>query len=122
MTIYNTKGEVTKRADVEQMTLQELQTAVEKDGKLLFGCKGKIYDVTTNENYMKKYTYMKFVGKDASVALAKMNFDNGQLMDTEKFHWSRNLDQQEMKILEDWCHNFDNKYMVVGHIKNDGGS
>ena len=39
------------------------------------GCKGKIYDVTSNEMYAKGMTYNCFIGKDASVALAKMKFD-----------------------------------------------
>ena len=62
--------------------------------------------------------YNVFAGKDASVALAKMNFAL-DLMDTNKYHWSKNLNENEMKILDNWVDFYTKRYKVVAKIKYD---
>lgn len=54
-----------------EMTLQELSTC----GKQYLGCKGRIFDVSSNDMYGPNGGYNLFIGKDSSVALAKMKFD-----------------------------------------------
>ena len=100
------------------MTLAELASIHKADGRLLIGCKSKIYDVTANEMYAPGQTYFCFVGRDASVALAKMKFD-AEFLDSKKLHWSKDLNKDESKILDDWDKKFQGKYKVVGMILDD---
>ena len=46
----------------------------------MLGCKGRVFEVSSNEMYRKDGPYNLFVGKDASVALSKMKF-NKEFMD-----------------------------------------
>lgn len=73
------------------MSLDELAAIHKADGRLLIGCKGKIYDVTSNEMYGPGQGYHCFVGRDASVALGKMKF-NPEFLDPKQLHWSKDLD------------------------------
>ena len=48
----------------------------DEDKEFLVGCKGHIFNVGTNPDmYGEGAGYNVFVGKDSSVALAKMKFD-----------------------------------------------
>ena len=86
---------------------------------MLLGCKGHVFDVSANsEMYGKGTGYNVFIGKDASVALAKMKF-NKEFMDPAQLHWSQDLNEQELNILEDWLSRFVQKYKLVGYIAND---
>ena len=100
------------------MSLDELAAIHKSDGRLLIGCKGKIYDVSSNDMYAPGQGYHLFVGKDASVALGKMKF-NPEFLDPKQLHWSKDLDKEELKILDDWVKKFDEKYQIVGQIKED---
>jgi predicted heme/steroid binding protein len=73
------------------MSLEELAAIHRTDGRLLIGCKAKIYDVSSNEMYAPGAGYNCFVGKDASVALGKMKF-NPEFLDPKQMHWSKDLD------------------------------
>jgi predicted heme/steroid binding protein len=100
------------------MTLEELAAIYKTDGRLLIGCKSKIYDVSSNEMYAPGQGYNCFVGKDASVALGKMQF-NPEYLDPSQLHWSKDLNKEETKILDDWAKKFDGKYTIVGRILDD---
>jgi len=52
------------------------------------------------------------------VALAKMKF-NQEFLDPSQLHWSRDLDEQELNVLEDWVDRFEGKYELVAYIKDD---
>jgi predicted heme/steroid binding protein len=103
---------------IGDMSLEELAAIHKSDGRLLIGCMGKIYDVSSNEMYAPGQGYNCFIGKDASVALAKMKF-NPEFLDPKQLHWSKDLDKEELKILEDWAKKFDGKYQIIGQIKDD---
>ena len=104
---------------VPDVTLDQLQERCSDDKEFLIGCKGRIFDVSENEMYGKDGGYNLFVGKDASVALSKMKF-NKEFMDPSQLHWKKDIDLEELNILEDWLIKFNGKYPVVGYIKEDG--
>ena len=88
----------------------------EGEGRLLIGCMDQVHDMSANaEMYGPEGPYNCFVGKDASVPLAKMKFD-AELFDLKKHHWTM-LDEKELKILQDWAKKFDAKYPVVGRLE-----
>ena len=75
---------------IQQPKLNELPTmsyeelSQHRDGeKVYVGLKGVVFDVSSNEVYREGGGYHVFAGKDASVALAKMNFAD-ELMDPTK--------------------------------------
>ena len=102
----------------KDMSLDELAAIYKTDGRLLIGCKGKIFDVSENEMYGPNGGYHLFVGKDASVALGKMQF-NPEFLDPKQLHWSKDLNKEELKILDDWETKFIGKYKIVGKILED---
>jgi len=104
-----------KIASKPQMTIDDLNTC----GLQYLGCKGRIFDVSSNEMYGPDGGYNLFVGKDSSVALAKMKFDK-EFLDPSELHWSSDLNTSELNILEDWLVKFYEKYPLVGYIKDDG--
>ena len=83
---------IEKRSGVREMSLEELAGAMEGGGGHLIGCKGRVFDVSSNEMYAPGQSYHLFVGKDASVALSKMKF-NKEFLDPSQLHWSRDLDE-----------------------------
>ena len=102
------------------MSLNELASTLEKEGKLYLGCKGKIYDVSEGESfYGKGAGYHLFIGNDSSVALAKMDF-NPEYMDPSQMHWQRDLNEEELNVLEEWVELYERKYTHVAYIKDDG--
>jgi hypothetical protein len=52
------------------------------------------------------------------VALAKMNFAD-ELMDHTKNHWSKNLNEAEMKVLDEWVVFYQKRYPVVARLAED---
>lgn len=102
------------------MSLGELAEAMEKDGSLFLGCKGRVFDVSSREDfYGKEGGYHLFVGKDSSVALGKMQFD-AEFLDPSQMHWSRDLNEEELQVLDEWVEKFESKYALVAYIKDDG--
>eukprot|EP00793_Prasinoderma_coloniale_P005139 PRCOL_00000900-RA len=81
---------------------------------LLVGCKSNIYDMAKGKDfYGKGGPYNCFAGRDASVALAKMAFNEEYLAaDWENYKMS----QSESDILDDWEKKFATKYPLVGKI------
>ena len=59
-----------------------------------------------------------FSGRECSVCLAKMNFAQ-ELMDPEKNHWKKCLNEQEKGVLEGWAVFFEGKYEVVGLMEDE---
>lgn len=75
-----------KRAGLPDITLEEL-AARANDTNLLLGCRGIVFDVSSNaEAYGPGLAYNVFIGKDATVALAKMKFD-AEFLDPNIIHW-----------------------------------
>lgn len=65
-----------RKEGLPEITLEELSGALEKDGRLLIGCKGMVFDVSARPDFYGKGSgYHLFVGFDSSVSLAKMKFD-----------------------------------------------
>ena len=96
---------VSKKAGIPDYSLEKL--AEESSAtKLLIGCKGRIFDASSNLMYGPEGSYNLFVGVDASVALAKMRFDK-EFLDPSLHHWSRDLDEKELNILEEWVVKFE---------------
>jgi predicted heme/steroid binding protein len=83
--------------------------------KLLVGIKGYVFDVSGKDVYMGGGGYQVFAGKDASCALAKMKFDD-ELMDPSRNHWSKDLNEKEMKVLNDWVDYYAKRYPIVGKV------
>ena len=97
--------------------MSESELRNHRDGpQVLVGIKGHVFDVTGKEVYMEGGSYRAFAGRDASVALAKMNFAD-DLMDPSKHHWSTSLNQDEMKILDDWVKFYKDRYPVVAMLE-----
>merc|ERR1712091_496347 len=112
---------VERRPDVKrEMTLEELADAKRKELKLLICCKGCIFDVSDNSVYQGSGAYQMLVGKDASVALAKMNRDNlFDMLDPKKYHWTKDLNEAELRTLDQWIERFTQKYSIVAYLKDD---
>ena len=82
------------------MTYEELAKYSQGD-KIYLACKGLIFDVSDCEMYKEKGNYRCFAGKDASVALAKMNFGD-DLMNPKLNHWRKSVNEVEMIMLDNW--------------------
>jgi membrane-associated progesterone receptor component len=82
--------------------------------KSFIGCNGWAFDVTGAEMYTKGGPYGLFAGRDASVALAKMSFEENDLesSDVSKL----NYDQKD--TLEQWELRFRMKYRIAGRISD----
>ncbi|TNV82448.1 hypothetical protein FGO68_gene4123 [Halteria grandinella] len=108
--------------EIQELTPYSVEElAKHKTGaKLLVGIKGLVFDVSGKDVYMAGGGYQVFVGKDASCALAKMNF-NDDLMDPSKNHWKNSLNEKEMKILNDWVEYYAKRYKIVGRIVYEEG-
>ena len=65
---------VTKKAGIPDYSLEQLARESSAT-KLLLGCKGRVFDASSNLMYGPEGSYNMFIGVDASVALAKMQFD-----------------------------------------------
>ena len=98
---------------VPKFTKDQLKQACEEGENIWIGCKGKIYDVKDNKMYSKDGSYNLFVGKDSSVALGKMEFDDSHFQK----NWKTDLSEKELKILQEWEARFEKKYPVVGLLK-----
>ena len=63
-------------------------------------------------------SYNSFIGKDASVSLAKMDFKE-EYMDPKIMHWRTALSIRELDQLEYWVGKFSQKYQIVAYIAED---
>ena len=79
-----------------------------------------VFDVSARADFYGPGSgYHLFVGFDSSVSLAKMKFDM-DYRDPSKFHWSRDLNEDELNVLEEWVVKYEKTYKVIGYIKDDG--
>lgn len=94
------------------MTLDDLSKYNGRDGKaILFAADGWIWDASQSESFQESYGFFK--GADASVALAKMSMDPG---DVNRTDWE-DLSEKELESLHSWTKYFHEKYFIVGKLK-----
>jgi len=67
--------------------------------------KGVVYDVTSNELYRAGGAYSRFGGKDASVALGTMQFD-----DLDRRGWLKTLNAEQLECMDEWVVFYKERY------------
>ncbi len=95
------------------MTSEELEKNYRLGSKVYVALKDLVYDVSSSEAYKPGSSYHVFAGKDASVALARMNFS------PENFsvHWSEiEKDEKQKKTLEEWVLFYRKRYPIVAKL------
>ncbi|CDJ44337.1 cytochrome b5-like Heme/Steroid binding domain containing protein, putative [Eimeria tenella] len=100
-----------------QMTLEALKSCDgEKSEKLFVAVKGLVFDVSVNGKtfYGKNGSYHIFAGKDATVALARMSFDE-KLLNSPPSTWE-SLTESEKESLQSWLQRFKSKYSLVAVV------
>jgi membrane-associated progesterone receptor component len=104
-------------SELPTMTYEELSRH-RMGPKVYVALKGKVFDVSSNEVYKEGGGYHAFAGRDASVALAKMNFAE-DLMDPTKTHWSKKgeVDEKQMKILDEWVVFYEKRYKIIAILE-----
>ena len=48
-----------------------------------------------------------------------MKFDQ-EFRDPSKMHWTRDLNEEELNVLEEWVEKYEKTYKLAGYIKDDG--
>ena len=107
-----------RKSGLPLISLEDLSQYKGDSSKLYMSVKSVIYDVSQNEVYKKNGGYHVFCGKDASVALSKMDFKD-ELFDRSKLHWRKGLTRDELKTLQDWVDFYEERYPIVGYLKED---
>ncbi|KAL0079445.1 cytochrome b5-like heme/steroid binding domain-containing protein [Phycomyces blakesleeanus] len=93
-----------------------------KDGRILMGVNGSVYDVTRGRNfYGPGGPYENFGGHDASRGLAKNSFDEDMITDPMgPIDKLEDLATEEWESLREWEQHFATKYLLVGKfIENE---
>ena len=113
---------------MQQFNLSELSKFDGKNDPLVYlACKNTIFDVSNSgfyklkqlilyynlEHYKPTGSYGIFAGKDCSISLAKMSFDESFLNSSNHF----TLNSKEKETLDQWYDKFKEKYPVVGILK-----
>ncbi|BFZ53319.1 hypothetical protein PYCC9005_000342 [Savitreella phatthalungensis] len=84
---------------------------------ILVGIRGLIFDVTHNPVYAVGKGYNVFAGADASKALAKSSLEKADVSaDISE------LDESEIRTLDEWLQFFRYRYNVVGMTEKDAGN
>ncbi|EGR27572.1 hypothetical protein IMG5_193720 [Ichthyophthirius multifiliis] len=83
-----------------------------KNEKTYLSCKGIVFDVSSSDFYTGDGNYNCFSGKDCSVNLAKMSFDE---KDYNQYN-NVELTLSEKDILDQWYEKFYQKYPIVAKI------
>eukprot|EP01016_Furgasonia_blochmanni_P026490 TRINITY_DN2811_c0_g1_i8.p2 TRINITY_DN2811_c0_g1~~TRINITY_DN2811_c0_g1_i8.p2 ORF type:complete len:149 (+),score=32.95 TRINITY_DN2811_c0_g1_i8:190-636(+) len=83
-----------------------------KKSKVYIALKGVVLDTTSVDFYKPEGGYHVFAGKDASVALAKMSFDQMYL----NAYKTVELNEEEQKALDEWYDQLAKKYPRVGYV------
>ncbi|KAG5437016.1 hypothetical protein PCANB_001292 [Pneumocystis canis] len=82
---------------------------------ILVAIKGTVFDVTRNRSlYGPNGNYHIFSGKDASRAFAKSS-----LKEEDAIADYTDLNEQELRVLDDWFLFFTKRYNIVGKIVPD---
>lgn len=100
----------------DPFTLEELAkyNGENDNGIIYVAIKGTVFDVSTKkESYGPGGSYHVFSGKDASKALGM-----GSLLPEDVTADYSTLDNDQLKVLEDWYQYFKRKYNIVGKIVN----
>jgi len=92
-------------------TLSQLRKFDKSSPKRYIALCGKVYDVTSSENYAPGGGYESLPGHDATVALARMSLDPS-LLDVPME--SARLEAGQERAARDWAARFEEKYPVVG--------
>ena len=100
-------------------SVEELRKYKTGNKKVYVGIKGLVFDVSGKDAYVEGGNYSIFTGRDASCALAKMNFAE-ELLDPAVNHWKTALNEKETKIMEDWVIYYAKRYPIVGKIDYSG--
>lgn len=91
-----------------------------EDPKIFMAVRGRVFDVTRGAAfYGPGGPYENFAGKDASRGLAKNSFDLECLTPMDQpIDLLTDLTEEEIETLQNWEEHFENKYKVVGTLKN----
>eukprot|EP00658_Telonema_sp_P-2_P012797 TRINITY_DN14871_c0_g1_i1.p2 TRINITY_DN14871_c0_g1~~TRINITY_DN14871_c0_g1_i1.p2 ORF type:complete len:136 (+),score=44.55 TRINITY_DN14871_c0_g1_i1:92-499(+) len=97
-------------------TAEELAPFDGSEGKPLYlSVMGVVFDVSAGGDfYGPGKAYGVFAGKEVSRCLGKMD-----ISDKESNAGWRNLNEEHMKVLQDWKNRYDTKYPVVGTFQPD---
>lgn len=97
-------------------TAEELAPFDGSEGQPLYlSAMGVVYDVSAGEDlYGPGKAYGVFAGKEVSRCLGKMD-----ISDKESNAGWANLNEENMKVLQDWKDLYDTKYPVVGTFLPD---
>mmetsp|Transcript_718 Transcript_718/g.1185 ORF Transcript_718/g.1185 Transcript_718/m.1185 type:complete len:307 (-) Transcript_718:74-994(-) len=105
-------SEISKYSGLQSPPPPEIQS-------IYVGVGDYVFDVSYGGNgfYLPGCSYAVFAGKDASVALAKMSFEEG---DRDGSKGVEVLNEKERKVLADWIKSFRDKkeYPIVGRTGN----
>ena len=113
----NQLKELEKRDESKPLiTLKQLEKHDGHKEKPWVCIKGLIYDVSANKCYDKTGGYNLFAGRDATAALATMQFD--QIKQKE---W-RKCTKEQLECLDDWLHFFKDRYSLVGYLEDEYAS
>jgi len=100
--------------ELPTFTLEQLATYNSRSSKTYLGCNGLVFDVSSSDSYREGGSYSKLAGRDASVALARMDLSDESL---SKRLSEVELTAEQQNSLESWGKFFANKgYRVVGKI------
>ena len=84
--------------DLPMITLTKLAENSGAPGQMAWVCnKGMIFDVSSNEVYRSDGGYNCFAGKDATLALGKMEFEH-----SGQPGWREKLSHEELCVVEEW--------------------
>ncbi|CAG9323019.1 unnamed protein product [Blepharisma stoltei] len=102
-------------SSTKEFTLEELSVYNGKNAKAYVAVKNKVFDVSSSEAYLPGGSYAQFAGKDATLALSKMN------MDPSLLNIRQPINEEEQKVLDDWEKYFEERkgYPLVGTLKLD---
>jgi predicted heme/steroid binding protein len=95
-----------------KMALAELDKFDGSSGRpTYFSSEGFVWDVSTSGSFQDSYGFFK--GKDATICLAKMSMDRGDINRTD---WDE-LTDKELESLHSWTRYFSEKYMIKARLK-----
>ena len=101
--------------ELPMITLAELANNSGAPGQMAWVCnKGMIFDVSSNEVYRSDGGYNCFAGKDATLALGKMEFEH-----SGQGGWREKLSIEELCVVEEWTSWFLKRYPLVGYLKEE---
>ena len=96
----NEKKKFETKKEIQKMTLKELREFNGETNKKIYICINKtIFDVSENESYKLGGNYSLFAGRDATVCLGKLNFEE-KYLDEQDYEGSLFYDEKD--VMQDW--------------------